>query len=741
MTSIKQAARFIQTPMVQAVAIASTIAMVSSQAASQALEEVVVTAQKRAQSMQDVPIAVSAFNQEALTEANLFDLASVAQLTPGLTIQSHSQARQQIYIRGIGSNTQGASNDASVVSFIDEVYIGRSGGTVFDLFDLERVEVLRGPQGTLYGKNAIGGAVNYITTKPTDDFYAKAELSAGDLDFLNAKALVSGPLSDTVAGKLSLSYRERDGYTDSLFHDEETGNVDRYGMRGGLRFLPSDTVEINLSADYSEADESPVGRYHGDDPNQTYTAAGRAYDKKAYEDPYTTFSNLPGFQEAENWGTSLRVDWDIDIGTFTSLTAYRESEVDYQIEIGYWSTEVPPGLPDSWNSAHESAEQFSQEFRLTGTAFDDNLDWVTGFYYLNEDVSRETALRVFVAAIEDIPSLGVASSEQENETNSYSIFADGTYHFTDNLSLTAGARYTYEKKDVHQVGVAPLVVDHSIEQDYDVETDESWDAFTPRLSLNWNVTDSAMLFFSAAEGFKSGGFDGSPASGPVAAATPFDPEEALQLEIGAKTDWLDNTLRLNLAVYSIDYQDLQVQQRVPAFPGDPIGIVITQNAAEASIDGAELEFTWAPLDGLEISGNYAYMDATYDEYLEPDGSDNAGNTLPRAPENTYTLVARYAHELSSGAELGARWQYVYRDEVQSDPQNDPYVVIPDYSTQALRAWYQSPDAQWKISAWVDNLTDEEYAIAAQPLEPFTNVFKPALPRTYGLTFEVQFGAF
>jgi iron complex outermembrane receptor protein len=730
---------FSRTPLTLALLTTSAITPFASQAAAQALEEVVVTAQRRTQTLQEVPIAVTAFDQQAMTEANLFDVAGVSQLTPGLTISTHSLGRPQVYIRGIGSNAVGAGADNSVVSFIDEVYIGRSAGTAFDLYDLERVEVLRGPQGTLYGKNAIGGAINYITTKPTDQFYAKGEVLGGNLGLQSVRGLVSGPLTDTTSGKVSLNYRERDGYTSSVFLPEDMGTIDRLGLRAALRSRPTETLELNLTIDYSEADEIPVGRNHGYDPTHLYTGAGLAFDEAAFRDPFTTFSDDLGFEKVEVGGISLRADWTIGTMTLTSISAYRESEYEDFTEIGFWSTAINPGIPDSWGAADESSEQFSQELRLAGTGLQDRLEWVTGLYYLNEKVSRDRDLKVFVAATRDTP-LGLMESESTNETKSYSAFADGTYNLTENVSITAGIRYTYEEKDISQKGIAPQVIAHSVSEDYDITADESWNAATPRLSLNWNVTDSALLYFSVAEGFKSGGFDGGPASNEFAARTPFDPEEARQYEIGAKTDWFANTLRVNMALFSTDYTDLQVLQRVPAFPGDPIGITVTQNAANATTEGVEMEFSWAPLAGLEISGNYAYLDATYDEYLEPDGTDNSGNVLRLAPENSYALITRYAHQLATGAELGVRWQYIYKDETSGDPRNAPFAVMPEWDTQSLRLWYGAPGGAWQVSAWVDNLTDEEYSEYVNALPPFTNAFQPALPRTYGLTFEAKFGS-
>lgn len=699
------------------------------------LEEVVVTAQRRDQSLQDVPIAITALSGEEMRVADINDLSGISVRTPGFSMGSFNKGQPQLFIRGIGSNADGAGSDVSVVTFLDDVYIGRAAGQVFDLFDLERVEVLRGPQGTLFGKNAIGGAVSLTTSKPDDTFYGRAEATLGNYDAMVIRGLVSGPLGDNVFGKISANVRQRDGYVESVVTGGEMSNQDNWGMRGALRFTPTDDLELQLIADYSESDEAGNGRVLIGPGVLLDIAEGAGFQTGSFS---KTFADNTGIQETEIGGLSFRADWQLGNGTLTSITAYRTSKYVMSDDIPAWSLDIAGAPLDADTWIDEDAEQLSQEFRFASSSFNDRLQWVAGLYYFNEEVERQEDAQVFVAATAGTP-LGISRSFQDNTTDSYSIFGDFTYDLTDALSLTLGARYTYEEKDIRQVGETPLVVVHTISEDYDVRDTESWSAFNPRAVLNYRFTDSVMAYASYASGFKSGGYAGTAAT-EVSARTPFDQEEADAFEVGLKGDLFDDRLRLNVAVFSTDYTDLQVLVRKEAFPGDPLGIVVTENAADATSQGIEVEFTAVLGAGFQLSGNYAYLDATYDEYLEPNGIDNAGNRLRNAPENAYTLVGTYETELGNGGMINARLEYIYSDERFQDPREESGAAIPDYSLSNLNLMYTSPGGQYQVSGWVRNMFDEEYLLHNFPLQPFGYPGTIGMPRMYGATFTVNFGS-
>ncbi|MBT8080238.1 MAG: TonB-dependent receptor [Gammaproteobacteria bacterium] len=704
------------------------------------IDEIVVTSQKREQNLQSVPIAVTAITGEAMRKADIHTLDDITTRTPGFSMGSFNKGQPQLFIRGIGSNADGAGSDVSVVTFLDEVYIGRASGAVFDLFDLERVEVLRGPQGTLFGKNAIGGAVSLHTAKPADDFYGRAEVSVGNFNARVVRGLVSGPLTDNIFGKITASWRERDGYVTSVTTGDKLSDQQTWGLRGSLRFVPSDTLEVIVTGDYSRSDEFANGRILVGDADPATPdilwGIGQAAFPDAANDFTKTFADNQGVADTEIAGLAATVSWDVGPGTLTSITAYRESEYINLDDIASWDLSIADVI-DAATFIDEQAEQFSQEIRYTSSSMDDRLQWVAGLYYLREDVQRDENSTVFVAATENTP-FGRSFSRQDNTTDSFSIFADATYDFNDVFSLTVGGRYTSEEKDIRQIGVTPIVIVHTINESYDIMDGESWTAFTPRVVLQLQATDSVFLYASASEGFKSGGYEGTAAT-EVAARTPFDQEDATAFELGAKMDLWNDRLRLNAAVFATDYNDLQVLVRKEAFPGDPLGIVITENAADATSNGLELEFQAALFEGFLLSGNYTYLDTSYDNYLEPNGIDNKGNPLRNAPENSYNIVANYTKDLNSGASFDIRFEFFHSDESFQDPRKEINAAKPEYDLAHLRLSYTTANSGWEFAAWAKNLFDEEYLMHNFPLQPFGNPGTVGPPRTYGFSATMFFG--
>jgi iron complex outermembrane receptor protein len=410
---------------------------------SRVLEEIVVTAQKREQSLQSVPISITALTDEDMREADIFSLDGIAERTPGFSMGSFNKGQPQLFIRGIGSNDDGAGSDVSVVSFIDEVYIGRAAGQVFELFDLERVEVLRGPQGTLFGKNAVGGAVSLHTRKPDETFIGRVEATAGNLNALVLRGLFSGPLGENVFGKIAVNSRQRDGYVESVITGDELADQDTLNTRAALRFLPSDELEIMLTADYGQSREAGQGRIIVG-PGLLFDSA-EASMPEFVGDNRKSFADEAGQADTDIWGLSARINWDVGVGTLTSISAYREAEYDMLDDTTGNNFETA-GPIDSHTFIDESSEQISQELRYGATTSNDRLSWVVGLYYLKEDTYREehTAIGFGFA-----PTFGTATSLSfmDNTTDSFSVFGDFTYSFSDAFSLTAGARYTDEEKE------------------------------------------------------------------------------------------------------------------------------------------------------------------------------------------------------------------------------------------------------------------------------------------------------
>lgn len=709
-------------------AMAVAIASISLELSAQALEEVVVTAQHREENLQDVPIAITAIGSEDIRSADISDLSAIALRTPGFSMGVFNPAQPQLFIRGVGSNADGAGEDQSVVVFLDGVYLGRTAGQAFDLFDLERLEVLRGPQGTLYGKNAAGGAINIITQKPAEELTGGLELSAGDMGYLGIRGKISGPLGDDTFGKISFSHKERDGYIESLVADiDDLNEYESDGIRGQLLTRPTDNLDLLFSADYSEDSRNSPGRIPG-----TAFAMGDFVAASGFEpDFYENLLSKEPHADVETWGLSLQADWHVGEGTFTSITAYRESSADV-LDI-VWAADLEIfQMASADNFFDEEAEQFSQEFRYAANA-GEQLFWQAGVFYLNEDVERNEYNDIFCGLICGVPAesaihLPLAAAEQTNETNSYGIFGQATWTFNERWDLTVGARYTYEDKEVTNVGSPDGAF--SILEAYDIEEDESWDAFTPKVAVNYHIGENFTTYATVSTGFKSGGFQGM-APTEAAANTPFDEETVTNYELGIKGTVLDNSLRFSAVAFYTEYDDLQVLVQTIQ-PGGLPGPLLTQNAGEAESQGIELEAVWQLHEYWQLAGNYAYLDT---EYIELDGNlkPNEGNSLRNAPENAASLSLVFDYPLESGY-INARVDYTYKDDAYQDIQNRPESTLESYDLLNLRLAYGADNGKWELAGWVKNATDEEYMLHNYTMNPgLSQNITPAAPRTVGAT--------
>lgn len=720
-------------PLLLSLAVA-TVAALPGYAAAQALEEVIVTAQHREESLQDVPIAITAIGSEELRAADISDLNAISLRTPGFSMGTFTPAQPQLYIRGIGSNADGASEDQSVVVFLDGVYLGRTAGQAFDLFDLERIEVLRGPQGTLYGKNAAGGALNIISQKPTDEFEGAVEVSGGDLGYFATRAKVSGPLGDRLAGKLSMSYKERDGYVESVVADlDDFNSYDSTAVRGQLLSRPGDTLELLVTADYSADNRVSPGRNIGDDFAQEQIVAAGPFNPDFYEN----LLEIEPKSDIETWGLSLQADWDIGNGTLTSITAYRETDADV-LDIAFSAGFEYQSLGTLDNAVDEHGEQFTQEFRYA-TNLGDSLFLQAGVYYLNEKVDRFESLDIFCGILCGLPPgsgipLPQGSADQSNETDSYGVFAQAIWSITGRLDLTLGARYTYEEKSATNVGSPDFAF--AVLEPYDVTMDDNWDAFTPKVALNYMISDELSAYATVSTGFKSGGYQGL-APTAVAASTPFDEETVINYEAGLKGTLLDDTLRLNAAAFYMDYEDLQILVLTVQESGLP-GPQLTANAGEAEIQGVELEAQWLLGPYFQLLGTYAYLDTEYTK-LENNLEPFEGNALRNAPEHAYSLSAIFDYPLASGS-VNARADYIYKDDAFQDIENQDEAAMFSYDVLNLRLAYAPADYRWEVAAWLKNALDEEYLLHNSVLNPeLAQLRLPAAPRTWGVTATYNFG--
>jgi len=688
---------------------------------AQALEEVIVTAQKRSQDLQDVPVAVTALSEEFIKQTGIDDMKGIALRTPGFSMGNFTASQPQLFIRGIGSNGDGAANgESSVAVFLDGVYINRSAGAATEIFDLASIEVLRGPQGTLWGKNAIGGAINLSSKKPADEFTVNLELGVGNLSQRSYRGLISGPLSDDLSAKVTFSKKDRDPYMESVVDPSvKTMDVNSDSVRAQLHYAPESNFEAMLTLDYATDKRTGVGTR----PSREYGLIGQTLAAMPEVGFHQNHLEDPGFQDSDTKGISLKVDWDLEIGTLTSITAYREGNAgfdNYLLGVGPQSF----GYLTLNNFMDENTEMLSQELRIAGDS--DNLKWQAGIYLNNEKTHRLEGGEFFSTVL-PAAALVTASADQRNETSSVALFTQGTYSITEDLDLTLGLRYTREEKDFSNIGTPGTAY---VSEPYNVAETETWSAVTPKLIVNYHLNDSSMLYFSAATGFKSGGFDGVVAT-EIAAKTPFDEEEALNLEIGLKSMLLDDRVRLNAALFNVDYENLQVLQTFDC-GGCSVPPLVTKNAGEAESRGLELELTLAATDNLQLSATYAYLDTEYKK-LDGNLAQYEGNNLRNAPKNAFSLAAVYEKDLAMGGAINGRIEYISKDKAYQDIENFEYSAIPSYELTNMRLAYMSEDEQWEIAAWVNNALDEEYYIHNYQIAPFGAFPLPGLPRTYGLT--------
>ena len=705
--------------------------------AQSALEEVIVTAQKRAEDQQDVPIAITALDAEALEEQRIERLDEVTQRVPNVAYSTFSSGRPEYTVRGIGTATLARSAlENSVIVFVDEVYVSRSAASEFDLFDLEQISVLRGPQGTLFGKNVVGGAISITTARPNfDAFEARLHAGVGNFDATDLKGLLSGPLGDNVAGKLSFAKRDRNGFGVDLLSGAEADDLDTLGARGQLAVRLSPTADLLLSADYNSSA----------DGSQTRSVLP-AFD--AF--PPSASSFLPRRSEhgmaigtaTRGQGLAATLNWRRERGTLTGIAAWRDVDFHTVDQFGPRGIAVGQGYEDRFGQ-DETASQLTLEVRYASD-LDGAFNGVAGAFFIAEEVDRHEFEHI-VLNDDGVLNGSRGDWNGQAETKGWAAFFDGSVAFHERLTARAGVRYTRDAKTNRTVGTladddVPGTPWQIIFENYDVTGEATFSDVTPRLVLETRVLPGrdALFYVSAAKGFKSGGFDSKVAYG-VEADKPIAPEQATNLEVGFKSRWLGDSLQVNLAAFRTDFKDLQLvtllfDETTNAFQG-----LRVKNAARASIEGGEVELAWLVAADLQVTFGYGYLDARFDEFLVGvvGGFEirRDGYRMPNAPRNSCNASAAYAIGLARGAKLRAVVDYAWRDAVYfGSDSNDDVVETRQESYGVLNgslAW-QTADERWLVSLWSKNLTDELYADKRMTFAGSAWAHYTA-PRTYGLS--------
>jgi iron complex outermembrane recepter protein len=757
---------------VAALAAASVVG--AQEAADSGLEEVVVTAQKRSESLQDTPIAITAITGEALEKLGRDDLSAIAVSTPSLAY-SEAGGESQIYLRGVGSNLFSVGADSSVAINLDGVYLGRANMGLTQFLDVERVEVLRGPQGTLYGRNATGGAINITSRMPTNEFEGYASLGFGSFERRELKAAISGPLGGGFSGRIAVRGFQDDGYTDDLdpVGGDKVDDNDLKAIRAIGRY-ESDRFTATIIGDYSEFESGNTSIRPIDNLGAARVAGAVP---TAFDD---TRNNVPSFFNWQTGGITATLEWEVtDSISVTSITAHRAWDSDFLFNTDGTAVEV------TRTTQVYDTKQLSQELRVNGDF--DRLKWIAGLYYLDEE--KLGALGLVRANLAPPTNGGAFLITGINDGKAWAAFTQLDFAVTDRLTLTAGIRYSDEEKDdfnqqinIFQSatnprdrvllglfgGLIPVGFVPTATNTRNLSAD--WQAWTPKLGVKFDISDDANIYASYTKGFKSGGFNSFQPSNP-----PYNPEFIKSYEVGAKTEWFDNRLRFNAAAFYYDYTDLQVS-------GFLNSLTVTTNAAAATVQGIELETSWQPVDALRIDASLGFLDATYDDFRAIYGSctaaaiatgdaacagsivgrprfiDASGNTLNNAPEFKGSLAATYDITLGNGGTVTLLGQVGHQSDIEFNPANDPNARQDAVTLLDARVTYTSASEAFEVSLSGKNLTDEEYfhnivqftstslpppglnGVVTDPLSIGHALGYPAPGRQFGIEFTYRFGA-
>ena len=737
--------------------------------ASRLIEELVVTARRREEGLQDAPLAVSAFTQETLDYRGVTQLDQIARFVPGLTLENNpsfggAANSAAIYLRGVGQKEFLPTTEPGVGLYVDGVYVARSVGAILDIVDVDRLEVLRGPQGTLFGRNTIGGAISINTVKPDPGGDADGDISvaAGTDNLVRLKAAIHLPLSEQLATRLTIASMAQDGFVQRA-DGVDLGNDDTVTARWTFAWQPSDQFSADVAFDLTrDRENGPALELIGIDytdlsqlngvvlappppmafiHNVTVAALGPGVPCAAtdtagngvtsnpsapncYDDRYigadgSNEGTAPAFSETDVFGASVNLQYAFnDSITLKSITALRELDSEFARDGDH----SPQRISQFYDDLQQ--DQFSQEFQLLGSH--QQVNWIVGLYYFTEDGSNENILDFTVS---NFRSGGAFDNE------AWAAFAQMSYDLTDQLQLSIGGRYTEEEKSFRPdqiiftnyfAGISQIVppgnplaaLDAPFLQAGErilpfIEKQINIDEFTPMMNLAFNPTDDIMLYFSYSEGFKSGGFTqrvfppvvagftAPPGTPDIDLIPTFAPEFVEVLELGFKTSLLDNTVRINGALFQTDYTDLQVQVFNSVAP-------VTQNIGTAGIDGFELEVMAAPGGGWFFESSLAFTDAGYEDIDTGITLIGENFDFERVPETTASLGVSKEFVLTNSGVLTLRADWSYRSETFNDAYNTRLLATDSFDLIDASVRWENSAADWTIVLSGRNITNEKY---------------------------------
>lgn len=661
---------------------------------SLALEEILVTARRRTESLQDTPISATVMGEMDLARKGLSTVKDITTSVPNVSLSDFagSNGNVDLVIRGISTNARNVGFESGVSVYVDGVYTGRPLSFNQELVGIQQIEVLRGPQGTVFGKNSTSGALNITTIQPhRDGFDFRATVEYGEYDHVYGNFQANMPMGDSTAFRLTAFRKKREGLVDNLLNGDEYNDEDGYGARFQGKFWLTDRLDITVSADYLEDDRAQSFPEVLSDP----TAPGVR----------TIVNDFVPFEDRQIEGASVTINYELSSGhVLTSITSYRYNEIR--------------AANDNDNTAldllavdfYDDQSVFTQELRMASQG-GETLDYVVGLYYLDQQAEAEH-IGIFGADFSNLilgagPVVRPVTSVAEVETQSYAFFADAQYHLTESLTLNLGFRFTDEEKDLSMsqlvdplislIGIFPDIVGL---EDSISETD-----FSPTVGLSYNFSDNISAYAKVSKAFKSGGWNADFTSATLANLLQFDSESVTNYEAGLKTELLDGRLRLNTAVFYMDYSDLQVSQ----FLGVLAGGTVISNAGKAELMGVEVDFIGRVTESLSISGGFGYLDSEFDEFenCAPGGVDCKGNQLTNAPKWTASLSLDWEQPLGKGTVL-AHFDYAYRSSVYGRPTNLDRLEAGSFGLFNASLGFLTNDESWEFTLWAKNLLDKDY---------------------------------
>jgi len=727
---------------------------------------IMVTARKRSEDLQDVPIAITVVSEQDIDQRGVLELIDLTKSVPNFVHNGNGSTLSATGIRGVVASTRNIGFESGMGVYIDGVYVGRPSAFNQNLDDILQLEVLRGPQGTLFGKNTIAGAINITTKKPSETMEGRIKATIGDLDRRNISGFISGPIKgDVLLGKISLYSVERDGFVNNAFDNSKLSNENRNGYRVSLVYNPNEDLEIIFNADdMEETTNRMFTQWRGTDV--TSPLAG-LYNFALADNPCCFASGIVPNLTAQNGdnienrdlsGQNLQIISDLESGhTFTSISSVRNTD----FLLGADDDGTP--LDISHSRFEDKSDLFTQELRLDSPD-NENYNYVVGLYYLNSDSSASRETRVFtpLGVFDGIPNFlngagvpitdaagnlvlleGTVASESSVDSESYAVFGSLNYNINDDTTLTVGLRYTSEEKSLQFQQINTAFTGHP-----NVATSPSIkdSGLSGNVALRYSFNDNMSVYASFSRGFKSGGFnpDIVPNDDIV-----FDQEIAHTSEIGVKSVFLDNRVRLNLAAFYTDYQDQQVQRLGVSELG---GTGFQISNADSEISGLEMELNGNVTDNFEVGvsvgildhqyKNFANCSTTEDNQVDAGGQfvllDCAGNKLSFVPDLTYNIMAQYTTTTSVG-DLFARVEYGYKGKSFSEPGNFARTAIGSSNTTDFRVGYNDPDGSIEISFWGKNISDKENRLFSWYIPAFQSSYQSfSIGAEYGVDFILNF---